>query len=149
MGSEERERALNALKLALSARNEVELAVVHGGFVSSEVFRDVDVALYTGHRVSADETPSYVDEVREELERVIGIGVDVQLLDYARLRFAYGALAPGQDPRREEAEHKFHIDGLRQRGHEEAQEGLKAAPREVPLSTPLGYISFGRRQWTR
>ena len=92
MGSGERERVLSALKLALSARDEVELAVVHGGFVGSEVFRDIDVALYTGHRVSADEAPSYADGVREELERAIGIGVDVQLLDYAPPGFTYRAL---------------------------------------------------------
>jgi hypothetical protein len=55
--------------------------VVFGGFIESEVFRDIDIALYTSHIVDIDEAPTYVDAIREELEKVTGIGVDVLLLE--------------------------------------------------------------------
>ncbi len=38
---------LEALRGALARREEVALAVVHGGFVESRVFRDIGVAVFT------------------------------------------------------------------------------------------------------
>jgi predicted nucleotidyltransferase len=75
-----REKILRIIAERLGARGEVEL-VVFGGFIESEVFRDIDIALYTSYIVDIDEAPTYVDAVREELEKVTGIGVDVLLLE--------------------------------------------------------------------
>jgi len=75
-----REKILRIIAERLGARGEVEL-VVFGGFIESEVFRDIDIALYTSHIVDIDEAPTYVDAIREELEKVTGIGVDVLLLE--------------------------------------------------------------------
>jgi hypothetical protein len=77
-----RERILRVIAERLGARGEVELVVVFDGFIESEVFRDIDVALYTNHMVDMDEAPAYVDTVRDELERVTGMGVDILLLEY-------------------------------------------------------------------
>ncbi|MEM4445159.1 MAG: hypothetical protein QXJ21_07425 [Thermofilum sp.] len=71
---------------------EVLLAVVHGGFASSNIFRDVDVAVYTGYAVSYDSEPVYVDELRESLEERVGLPIDVQPLDYAPPSFRLAAL---------------------------------------------------------
>jgi predicted nucleotidyltransferase len=76
-----REKILRIIAERLGARGEVELVVVFGGFLESEVFRDIDIALYTSHIVDIDEAPTYVDAIREELEKVTGIGVDVLLLE--------------------------------------------------------------------
>jgi predicted nucleotidyltransferase len=76
-----REKILRIIAERLGARGEVELVVVFGGFIESEVFRDIDIALYTSHIVDIDEAPTYVDAIREELEKVTGIGVDVLLLE--------------------------------------------------------------------
>jgi hypothetical protein len=75
-----REKILRIIAERLGARGKVEL-VAFGGFIESEVFRDIDIALYTSHIVDIDEAPTYVDAVREELEKVTGIGVDVLLLE--------------------------------------------------------------------
>ena len=77
-----RERILRVIAERLGARGEVELVVVFGGFIESGVFRDIDIALYTSHMVDIDEAPAYVDTVRDELERVTGMGVDILLLEY-------------------------------------------------------------------
>jgi hypothetical protein len=76
-----RERILGIIVERLGARGKVEL-VVFGGFIESGVFRDIDVALYTSHMVDMDEVPAYVDTIRDELERVTGMGVDILLLEY-------------------------------------------------------------------
>lgn len=91
----EREKVLNTIREYLERRSEVELALVFGGFISCEVFRDVDVALYTGHRVPVSEEFTYIDEVRDELERRVGFAVDVVLLDYAPPRFRIEVLRRG------------------------------------------------------
>jgi predicted nucleotidyltransferase len=76
-----RERILRVIAERLRAREEVELVVVFGGFIESGVFRDIDIALYTSHMVDIDEAPAYVDTVRDELEKVTGMGVDILLLE--------------------------------------------------------------------
>jgi predicted nucleotidyltransferase len=76
-----RERILRIIAERLGARGEVELVVVFGGFIESEVFRDIDVALYTSHMVDIDEAPAYVDAIRDKLEKVTGMGVDILLLE--------------------------------------------------------------------
>jgi predicted nucleotidyltransferase len=77
-----RERILRVIAERLGARGEVELVVVFGGFIESGVFRDIDVALYTSHMVDVDEAPAYVGTIRDELEKVTGMGVDILLLEY-------------------------------------------------------------------
>ena len=69
-----REKILKIIAERLGARGEVELVVVFGGFIESGVFRDIDVALYTSHMVDIDEAPAYVDTIRDELEKVTGMG---------------------------------------------------------------------------
>ncbi|MEM4455095.1 MAG: hypothetical protein QXT28_10315 [Thermofilaceae archaeon] len=88
----ERRGVLELLRGLLQERGEVLLAVVHGGFASSNIFRDVDVAVYTGYAVSYDSEPVYVDELRETLEERAGLPIDVQLLDYAPPSFRLAAL---------------------------------------------------------
>jgi predicted nucleotidyltransferase len=77
-----RGKILRIIAERLGAREEVELVVVFGGFIESGVFRDIDVALYTSHMVDVDEAPAYVDTVRDELEKVTGVGVDILLPEY-------------------------------------------------------------------
>jgi len=93
---EERERILELLRTMLQKHSEILLAIAYGSFLDSKIFRDIDIALYTGHKISYDEEPVYVDKVREELEREIKIPVDIQLLDYAppafRLKVLKGKL---------------------------------------------------------
>ena len=80
------------LREALGERREILLAVLHGGFASSKVFRDVDIAVYTGYRVKYEDEPLYTLELSEELTRLAGLPVDVHLLDYAPPGFQVEAL---------------------------------------------------------
>ncbi len=92
---EERKRVLRAIRGYLEARGEVLLAVAHGGFVGREVFRDVDLAVFTGGRVGYDDEPYYAYALSDEFSRLTGLPVDVKLLDYAPPGFRIAALRGG------------------------------------------------------
>ncbi|MEM0268966.1 MAG: hypothetical protein QXH90_08590 [Candidatus Korarchaeum sp.] len=72
---------------------EVLLAVVHGGFVESEVFRDIDVAVFTGFRISEGREEEFREELSNLLTEEVGIYVDLRLLDYAPPRFRVSSLS--------------------------------------------------------
>ncbi|RLE99163.1 MAG: sugar transporter [Thermoprotei archaeon] len=95
MAVEERRRLLEKVAEALKERTELLLAVAHGGFIEAPVFRDLDLAVYTGGRVPPGEWFMYADDLEEELRGVVGFAVDVQVLDYAPPSFRYSALARG------------------------------------------------------
>ena len=63
---EEREKIAAKLAEILREREEVEVALVFGGFVTSEVFRDIDVAVFTAYRVKEDQDYLYEDELAEQ-----------------------------------------------------------------------------------
>ncbi len=69
------------------------LAAVHGGFLESEVFRDVDVVVFTGFRVTRNEEVEFCEEFSDLLTKEIGIYVDVRLLDYAPPSFRVSSLS--------------------------------------------------------
>ncbi|RLE56572.1 MAG: sugar transporter [Thermoprotei archaeon] len=89
---EERQRIIEEIVQELNKREEIVLAVLHGGFLTSQVFRDIDIAVYTEHTVPPQQEPQYIDELREQLEKKIKQPVDIQLLDYAPPTFQQKAL---------------------------------------------------------
>ncbi len=98
----ERREAIMVLRDALLERDEVVLALVFGGIlVEDKPIRDIDVAVYTGYRVSPSEWPDYVEELRGLLEKrlkeKLGLvkAVDVVLLEYAPPRLRAKILSKG------------------------------------------------------
>jgi len=96
MPFEERERIIEVVKQLLEGEKCVAVAVVHGGFLSSDVFRDIDVAVYLGECVDPDRRLLYVEALRERLEKATGIGVDIQVLNEAPPTFVYRVLKEGR-----------------------------------------------------
>ncbi len=88
---EDRERILYKLRRVLEGEEGVRLAVVHGGFISSRIFRDIDVAVLLA--IPEENRLDYVEELREKMERETGIAVDIQVLNNAPPKFAYKALS--------------------------------------------------------
>ncbi len=60
--SERRKEILSELRRELD-REEVKLAVVYGGFTSSNLFRDIDVAIFTGFSVPLEKEMEYCEEL--------------------------------------------------------------------------------------
>lgn len=92
----ERAKIMNKLSSLLAERKEVLLAIVYGGFINSELFRDIDVAIYTGYHVRREHVYQYEYYVSTMLSEQLGIHVDVKLLDYAPLWFKARTLKTGK-----------------------------------------------------
>ena len=82
----------------LRDEKEIIIAVVHGGFISSKIFRDIDIAVYLGHKLPFIDAISYIDKLKDALEESLNIDIalDIQLLDYAPPAFVYKVLSTGQ-----------------------------------------------------
>ncbi len=79
-----------ALADALSGEADVVFAYLHGSFVASQRFHDIDVAVYLDDE-PADQTRRVVD-LSERLSRRIGFPADVRALNAAPVPFAFKAL---------------------------------------------------------
>jgi len=88
MDAEARERLVARPDAALSSRVAVRFGVVFGSFIDAEVFRDVDVGLWT-----TDSGRSRLDlELAATLTAELGVPIDVRLLNDAPVPFLFHAL---------------------------------------------------------
>jgi len=76
----------------LSRRNEILLAVIFGGFVESKIFRDIDIAVFTGYKIPYDKVELYEEELSKLLESMVNLPIDVKVIDYAPPYFREKAL---------------------------------------------------------
>ncbi len=89
---EEKNKIIKTLSNILRKRKEILLAVVFGSFVRSEVFRDIDVAVFTGYKIPYNEVEVYEENLAKDIESLINIPVDVVVIDYAPPWFRVKAL---------------------------------------------------------
>lgn len=88
---EAREALVRRLAAELEKEPAVEFAYLHGSLLDSETVHDVDVGLY--FRESEAERGSVVaSELSARLTSVVGMPVDVRILNEAPLSFVYHAL---------------------------------------------------------
>jgi len=90
---EDRERVIDIIRSILLEDSRIKLAIIHGGFINSEVFRDIDIALLIE---DVEDEFIYVEELRDRLEKATGIGIDIQLLNSAPPSFTYRVLHTGR-----------------------------------------------------
>ncbi|MCD6372073.1 MAG: nucleotidyltransferase domain-containing protein [Thermococcus sp.] len=88
LGEEEKEKIIESLRERLLKRDEIAFAYLHGSFLEGGPFRDVDIAVY----VKSSVHPFYEEELEEELSRLIGLPVDVRLLNDAPVTFRFRAI---------------------------------------------------------
>jgi len=90
---EDRERVIDIIRSILLEDSHIKLAIVHGGFIGNEVFRDIDIALLLE---GVEDEFIYVEELRDRLEKATGIGIDIQLQNKAPPNFTYRVLHTGR-----------------------------------------------------
>jgi predicted nucleotidyltransferase len=104
MPAEQRDRLIQQLSKLLRNRTEVLFAVVHGSFLASGQFRDLDLALYLDPAVIRREGfRDYELEQGVRWSDDLGLPVDVRLLNDAPVSFRYHALRGTVVLAREEA----------------------------------------------
>ena len=96
LSQSEREEISRRLTRFLSNREEVLLAIIFGGFIDSEIFRDIDLAIYTMYKVPIEEEYMYEYMLSEKLTMEIGVPVDTILLDYTPLNLRRKVLSKGR-----------------------------------------------------
>jgi predicted nucleotidyltransferase len=87
-----RSRIAGELQRRLEARPEIVFAYLHGSFVSSGPYRDVDVAVWVNPAREPDHGTRYALDLALALERGLAAHVDVQVLNEAPLAFRYHAM---------------------------------------------------------
>ncbi|HDI74644.1 MAG: hypothetical protein DRJ52_03650 [Thermoprotei archaeon] len=66
--SDSRKKILHKVALALGKNEEIIFAVVYGGFLGSKVFRDIDIAIFTGYKVPYEDIWSYTESLAKNLK---------------------------------------------------------------------------------
>ncbi|RLG78307.1 MAG: nucleotidyltransferase domain-containing protein [Thermoprotei archaeon] len=125
---EEKNKVIKLLSRILSNRREILLAVIFGGFVKHKIFRDVDIAVFTGYTIPYDKVELYEEELSENLESIIKLPVDVRVIDYAPSWFRIKALDGIVLVEREPAL----IVRLKFKAHQEIED-IKAKIHRIPL----------------
>ncbi len=69
------------------------LAVIHGGFLRSGTFRDIDLAIFTGYSVPYEKEVEFCEELSLKLTDELGMYVDVRMLDYSPPWFRISSLS--------------------------------------------------------
>jgi predicted nucleotidyltransferase len=89
--SEERNAIVERLQQELRKRPEIVFAYLLGSFAEGLPFRDIDIAIWV-EGVSHEQAWDYEAQIAAELTRVLGIEVDVRLLNFAPLGFRLNAV---------------------------------------------------------
>ena len=54
---DERKNIIEKLRKFFSKREEIILAIIYGGFMSSKIFRDIDIAVFAGCKIGYTSIP--------------------------------------------------------------------------------------------
>lgn len=90
--SEEKWRIIKLLSEALRERKEILIAALFGSFLNFEMFRDIDIAIFTGYKIPYNKVEAYEEELSRNLELIAGIPIDIVVIDYAPPQFRIKAL---------------------------------------------------------
>ena len=92
-----RNRIFKTLTEALSKRDEIIFAYVHGSFLEGVLFNDIDVALYIKEtEVSREKESGYCDDLSLDLSGRIGFTADVHIMNHAPVGFQHGVFKHGR-----------------------------------------------------
>jgi len=94
LSREEKERVRECIRAALEPHGEILFATLHGSFLLDVPFEDIDVAVYLREgSVGAEEYLRYAFRLADELEKQVGLPVDVQVLNEAPRGMQFSATA--------------------------------------------------------
>jgi len=96
MPFKKREKIINIIKQIFEKEDFIEVAAIHGGFLNSRIFRDIDIAIYINEKMDLGSQLIYIEELKDKLEKATGIGVDIQLINEAPPTFTYNVLNEGR-----------------------------------------------------
>lgn len=88
------EKIIMNLKNVLEQKEGIHFSFVHGSFLDTACFHDIDIAVYVDETmVPKEKAMDYEFDLSDELEGVVKLPVDVKVMNYAPLAFQYHATA--------------------------------------------------------
>lgn len=94
LSHEEEEGVRERLRAALEPRGEILFAYLHGSFLLDVPFEDIDVAVYLHEgSVGREEGLRYAFRLADELEKQVGLPVDMLVLNHAARGVQFSATA--------------------------------------------------------
>lgn len=94
LDDDKRQKLIKKLREALESEDIILFAYIHGSFMESRVFRDIDIAIYLkdiARKVQLD----YELKLEGKLEQKVGIPVDLRVLNNAPPSFCYMVIKKG------------------------------------------------------
>ena len=93
----EKNQIMEYLKNMLFSRDEITFAYIHGSFLRSESFRDIDIALYCNSMPASPLDYELDLEVELSLAKKLPCDADVRILNGAPLSFKYSVIKDGNE----------------------------------------------------
>jgi predicted nucleotidyltransferase len=91
---EEKSSLIEEIALRLKKKNDVLFAYIFGSFAQSDLFSDIDIAIFTDEK-SSKESLDYEFHLEEEIRSCIKFPVDIRRINSAPLSFAYRVIKEG------------------------------------------------------
>lgn len=98
----DKRKLITNIEQALLPYKQIAFAYIHGSFVSSDSFRDIDIALYLVPEKYVDlaeqgeTTLAFTIPTERNLEKELRLPVDIQILNEAPLSFRYRVISSGR-----------------------------------------------------
>lgn len=85
-----KDKIVEELRYHLSEEKGIIFAYLHGSFLDEKDFNDLDVALYLDQETSQQSEPIDLEiSLSLKVEKLLGLPVDVKILNFAPLSFRY------------------------------------------------------------
>ena len=88
MDPEERRHRVEKLRKILKKEDQISFAYLYGSFAEELPFHDIDVGVYA-EGIGEQETTSYAIRLSERMSSILGLPVDVRVLNFAPVTFLY------------------------------------------------------------
>lgn len=90
LSGEERKKTKEVLRQYLEKERAILFAYLHGSFAEGRPFRDIDIAVFVDEKyIPRGKGLDFEMSVSMGLEAVVGLPIDVKVINYAPLAFQY------------------------------------------------------------
>ncbi|MEF8848834.1 MAG: nucleotidyltransferase domain-containing protein [Candidatus Thermoplasmatota archaeon] len=91
----EKKQIQKKIKNLLKKKKPITFAYLHGSFITKDVFRDIDIAIYLSNRFNKKKSLRYELSLEEKLSKNTGFICDVRILNQAPVSFSYSVIKKG------------------------------------------------------
>lgn len=98
LSDEQKEKTVESIKNTLNVLPEIVFAYIHGSFINTKGFGDIDIAVYLKEETLRERSfiINYEIDLEMKLEETLKYPVDVRVLNYAPLSFQYQVIKGGE-----------------------------------------------------